>query len=200
MKKNMVYFILYVVLITELLIVITERDELDEAQEKVRKEMLKTIYKDEVQLKVANSTDFEIKKDNKFNVMITASGLVSEQEKKNVKYTVEVSPNSKSRPMGFPSSITNESIPGNFILQKDSTGNAVFIGAFDREGDYLFTVYAEVVRTAPSYMAAIPGLVAEFNKMMQEEDKLNVKTKPETFIIHAKALGGVQKAASEFRF
>ncbi|HPN38756.1 MAG TPA: hypothetical protein PL041_10150 [Melioribacteraceae bacterium] len=200
MKKNMVYFILYVVLITELLIVITERDELDDAQEAVRKEMLKTIYKDEVQLKVANSTDFEIKQGNKFNVMITASGLVSEQEKINVKYTIEVSPNSKVRPSAFPEKLDTESIPGNFVLQKDSTGNAIFIGSFEREGDYVFVVYAEVKRVAPSYMKEIPGLVEEFNTMMLEEKKLDVKTKLETFVIHAKALGGVKKAEAEYRF
>lgn len=200
MKKNMVYFILYIVLITELLIVITERDELDEAQETVRKEMLKTIYKDEVQLKVPNSTDFEIKKDNKFNVIITASGLVSDVEKQKIKYTIELSPNSKARYDAFPKPLTSDTTPGNFALQKDSTGNAFFIGSFDREGDYEFIVYAEVQREAPSYMAAIPGLIDEFKKMMLEENKLNVKTKIEKFVIHAKALGGVQKAAAEFRF
>lgn len=201
MKKNMVYFILYVVLITELLIVITERDELDETQESVRKEMLKTIYKEDVTLKVANSIDYEIKKDNKFNVIITVSGLVSEKEKGSIVYKIKVSPNSRIKPIGFPEELNTIS-PVNeiFILEKDSTGNASFQGAFDREGDYIFTVIAEVKRSAPAYMASIPGLTEEFEKLMREEKKLEVTTKPETFVIHAKSLGGVQKAAAEFRF
>ncbi len=200
MKKNMVYFILYVVLITELLIVITERDELDEAQESVRKEMLRTIYKEDVALKVANSIDYEIKKDNKFNVIITATGLVSEMEKANIVYKIKVSPNSKVRPTGFPDELNTNSVSGLYVIERDSSGNASFQGAFDREGDYIFTVVAEVKRVAPTYMMAIPGLVQEFEKMMKEDNKLEVTTKPETFVIHAKSLGGVQKAAAEFRF
>lgn len=201
MKKNMVYFILYVVLITELLIVITERDELDEAQEKVRTEMLKTIYKEPIQLKVPSTVDYEIKRDNKFNVIITASGLVSEQEKLEVKYYINIDPVSKNRPSNWPSGGFNStSIAGTYALEKDSSGNAVFTGALDREGDYVFSVYAEVTRSAPLYMQALPGLIEEFKLFMEETNQLNVKTQEQKINLHARSLGGVQKSSAEIRF
>ncbi|MFH0733779.1 MAG: hypothetical protein V1773_04290 [bacterium] len=201
MKKNMVYFILYVVLITELLIVITERDELDEAQENVRTEMLRTIYKDPVEIKVPLSVDYEIKNQNSFNIVLSASGLVSEEEKQTIKYYIDVDPTSKVRPSNWPSiGLNSTSIAGTYAIEKDSSGNAIFVGSLDREGDYIFNVYAEVTRTAPSYMKALPGLVEEFKLFMEETNQLNVKTKAALVNLHARRLGGVQTSAAEIRF
>ncbi len=201
MKKNMVYFILYVVLITELLIVITERDELDEAQEKVRTEMLRTIYKEPVEIKVPFSVDYEIKNQNKFNVVLSASGLVSVEEKQAIKYYINIDPSSKVRPSNWPGDgINSASIAGTYAIEKDSSGNAIFSGMLDREGDYVFTIYAEVTRTAPSYMKALPGLVDEFKLFMEETNQLNVKTKTALVNLHARRLGGVQTSAAEIRF
>ena len=44
-NKNVVYFVLYIVILTELLIVITERDELEEVEHQIRDKMLTTLAK-----------------------------------------------------------------------------------------------------------------------------------------------------------
>jgi hypothetical protein len=202
MKKNMVYFVLYVVLITELLIVITERDELEEKEHSVRDKMLNSLadsYKRPVLLAIPNRrTDYDVgaKENGGAVVVMTPVGLVSDEEKKGVEFYVDVVPGSRT-PSDWPSGgLTSKNGNDVYKLIKTDDGNAQFLAKLSSEGEYSFRAYCKVERKLPSYLPDF--LLADLAKRVGEQ---KVSTSPkEEFLIVAKRQGGVKKQGVEFLF
>ena len=200
MKKNMVYFVLYVVLITELLIVITERDELQAVEHQIRDKMLNTladIYKKPLLLTIPEKvSDFSIGSKQPKKVVLTPAGLFSEAEKNNVIFFVDIDPESKARPAGWPQGGISLDKPfESFRIEKEND-NGVFIADFDRAGEYTFTAYCQVERVLPDYLP--DKLLEELREQVGEQ--LFQKSDPEGFMINAKSIGGLKKKEAEIYF
>ena len=192
MKKSLVYFILYLVLLTELLVVITERDEFEEAQNEVRHKMLSSMaasYKSPLLLAIPQAkTDFNLgDPDNKEVVVVmTPIGLVSDEEKKSVEFSVALAPGSP-RPTGWPDGgLTIGSNNETFQIVRSEDGNGKLVGKIETAGEFQFNAYCKVERQLPSYL---PNFLLEALKEMVGEQK--TATSPvQHFSISAKRQGG----------
>ena len=203
MKKNMVYFVLYIVLISELLMVIVERDDLLDQEEAIRDKMLATIaesYKKPVLLNIPEvKSDYSIKTKNQEpkKIVMTPIGLVSDKEKANIHYTVVIDPKSKSTPVGWPKTgITDETKNDKYFINKNSDGSAVFNALLTRPGKYTFIAQFKVKRELPSYL---PDFLQKELKELVAENLEAISPKV-AFTINAKRLGGVKKKEVEFSF
>lgn len=198
MKKNMVYFVLYVVLITELLIVITERDELEEKEHEVRDKMLATIaesYKKPVLLSIPQAeSDYNINNEEPHSIVMTPLGLVSDEEKQNVSYTINVVGN--STPRNWPSGgLTNESVNDAFQIELNQDGSAIFKAEFSSTGTYTFEAYFSVERELPQYLPDY--LLEELEHMIGTQKE--AKSEAAQFQVKTTS-GGVQKKQEEIFF
>ncbi|MBN8546959.1 MAG: hypothetical protein J0L60_12580 [Ignavibacteria bacterium] len=180
MKKSQVYFIMYIVLITELLIVITERDELMEKEEQIKIKMISSIadqYKRDIELTAPIPySEWQIGTDS-VKIPISATGLVSDEEKKSSVYVVK-SDGGKSPGSGaFPSELTSASPAGPYSIVKDVNGNATIeILKVTSIGEYEFTAYLKVKRQLPTYLPAF--LLEELKKASGFKEGQEVTTKP----------------------
>jgi hypothetical protein len=200
MKKNMVYFVMYLVLIVELLIVITERDELEEKEVLIRDKMLNTLvesYKQPLILSIPQRTsDYDLASKDPIKVVLTPAGLVSDAEKEHLKFYVNIDKSSKSIPAGWPSKgITLSDSTSHYKLHREN-GNAVLVADFSKDGDYKFVAYCTVVRQFPEYLPeylldALSEKVGEFKTATSGTEKFEIKVK---------ALGGVNKKSAEISF
>ncbi len=203
MKKNMVYFVLYIVLISELLMVIVERDDLLDQEEAIRDKMLATIaesYKKPVLLNIPEvKSDYSIKNKNQEpkKIVMTPIGLVSDKEKANVHYLIVLDPKSKSVPKGWnKDGITDETKNDKYFITKNPDGSAVFNALLTKPGKYSFIAQFHVKRALPDYLPDF--LISELKKMVGENlEAVSPKVK---FTINAKRLGGVKKKEVEFSF
>lgn len=195
MKKNMVYFVLYIVLLSELLIVITERDELQEAENQIRDKMLKTLaenYKQPLMLSVPQKeSNFKLGSVEPMRVVLTPSGLVSENEKKHLTVKIELAKGSKVKPKNWPEGgiVTGMDNP-DFRIVKEN-GNAIFMANFDKQGDYRFEAECEVEREFPDYL---PEKLKTALKEMVGDLKV-AKSNMEPFIVKASETGVDRKKA-----
>ncbi len=198
MKKNMVYFVLYIVLLSELLAVITERDELQEVENQIRNKMIATIatmYKKPVFISIPEKhSEYNIKSEEPQKIIITPVGLYSDKEKKNVKFVVTLQRDSKVPPSWPSGGVTNNTQNKNFNIILEN-GNAVFSAKLTDQGDYKFNVFCELNRELPEY------LPERLLKILRDEignTNLHQKSKVETFDINAKATGGLKKKEVKF--
>lgn len=199
MKKNMVYFVLYVVLLTELLVVITERDELEAKDHEIRDKMINTLaesYKQPLLLTIPQKhSDYNLASKEALNVVLTPAGLVSDEEKKDLKFYVDVDPSS-SRPANWPQGgITFEKGNEQFKLYRQN-GNAVFSAKISNAGEFKFKAYCETEREFPSYL---PDYLMDSLKVRVGNLKM-ARSDKEDFSITAKALGGVETKKAEIFF
>ena len=138
-NKNVVYFIMYVVLITELLIVITERDELEEKEHAVRDKMLASIAKSYAQpvilfLPVKEAT-YNVKSKDPSKTILTPLGLVSSGEKQSVVYHIDVAEESRRTPPNWPDGgITSDNGTDLYNIQKNTDGSALFLATLKNAG------------------------------------------------------------------
>ncbi|MBI2417879.1 MAG: hypothetical protein HYV28_08250 [Ignavibacteriales bacterium] len=200
---KMLYFVLYIVLIVELLIVITERDELEEVEAHIRTNMLGSIansYKLPIQLSVTpKALDYNVgaTENNDATVVLSVVGLVADEEKKEVKYHVDVDPSSKV-PDGWPSGgVSTGDGTEKYKVLNDEQGNATFLAKINSEGDYKFIAQCQVDRKFPEYLHGTPLLdslkvmVGNLTTAISNKDK---------FAISAKRQGGVKKAGAQIVF
>ncbi len=200
MKKNMVYFVMYIVLITELLIVITERDDLQEAENQIRDKMLTTlaqIYKKPILLSVPELySDYNLGNKTPKKVVMTPLGLYSDQEKKNVEFVITLAPKSP-KPLGWPAggvtSDTNK-VNNHFKIIKQG-GNAIFAAQFRKPGKYKFQAYCQVKRVLPDYL---PDRLLKALKKQIGNTNLNQKSNTVDFTVNAKRIGGLRKKAAKW--
>ncbi len=200
MKKNMVYFVMYLVLIVELLIVITERDELEIKESLIRDKMLNTLvesYKQPLILSIPQRTsDYNLSSKEPIRVVLTPAGLVSDTEKKNLKFYISIEEKSRKVPINWPKTgITLNDSTEQFKVFREN-GNAVFIADFNRSGNYKFSAYCTVDREFPSYL---PNYLLEILRERVGEFKTAISG-IEKFEIKVKALGGVKKKRAEISF
>lgn len=200
MKKNMVYFIMYLVLIVELLIVITERDELEEREALIRDKMLNTLvesYKQPLILSIPQRvSDYNLNSKEPIRVVLTPAGLVSDAEIKNLKFYVNVKEQSRKKPRGWTrKGITLEDSLDNFKMIREN-GNAVLIAKFKRPGNYKFNAYCTVERAFPPYLPdyLLDSLHARVGEFKTATSGL------ENFEVRVKAIGGVKKKRAEISF
>ncbi len=201
MKKNMVYFVLYIVLISELLMVIVERDDLLDQEEAIRDKMLVTIaesYKKPVMLIIPEKfSDYNIKNKEPKRVVMTPIGLVADKEKQNVIYFIDVKKGSKNIPPRWPKGgITSNDKNSNYFITKNPDGSAIFNAVLKTQGLYTFEAYFKVKRELPSYLPDF--LQEELRKMIG--NKIEAVSPKAEFTVNAKRVGGVKKKEVEFEF
>jgi hypothetical protein len=200
MNKSMVYFVMYLVLIVELLIVITERDELEEKETLIRDKMLNTLvesYKQPLILSIPQRTsDYNLNSKEPIRVVLTPAGLVSDLEKKNLEFYLNIDSKSKRKPNNWPENgITLNDSTTHFKMVQEN-GNAVFIADFKKTGDFIFNAYCTVEREFPSYL---PDYL--YDSLSARVGEFKIATSDvENFKIKVKALGGVKKKRAEISF
>ncbi len=194
----MVYFVLYIVLITELLIVITERDELQEVEHQIRDKMIATLaemYKTPIILSVPDKfSDYNLASKEPKRVVFTPIGLNSEQEKKNVKFFITMAEGSKT-PKGWPEGGVTPDNQNEYFSVKTEDGNAVFVANFQNPGKFVFSVKCEVDRVLPDYL---PEKLLEELKKEIGEANLHQESEPVEFVVNAKRIGGLKKKEVKF--
>lgn len=196
----MVYFVLYVVLITELLVVITERDELDAKDYEIRDKMLNTLaesYNQPLILSVPqHKSEYNVGSKDGMRVTLITSGLVTEEERKQQDFFVDISPSSKSIPSDWPrGGISSKNAGRKYRIYRDN-GGAVFSAEFSSPGEYTFAAYSMVERRFPLYL---PEFLLNTLKEKVGENRI-AKSKKTEFIITAKGAGSVKKKDSEMFF
>jgi hypothetical protein len=199
-NKNVVYFVLYIVILTELLIVITERDELEEVEHQIRDKMLTTLakmYQQPVILDIPqrNST-YDLNSKNEMRIVLSPTGLVSDREKENYRVVVDLDENTKRRIGNWPKGGVSENSSNDKYRIVKENGNAIFIAKFDREGEFNFKAFCEVERELPDYL---PEYLLDSLRAMVGELRL-AKSSPENFSITAKKTDGVNKKEAEVSF
>ncbi|NUN07641.1 MAG: hypothetical protein HUU54_00520 [Ignavibacteriaceae bacterium] len=198
--SKMLYFVLYVVLITELMIVITERDELEEKEHAIREKMLASIansYKQPVLLTATpKALDFDItnKDAGSAQITLTTVGLVSDEEKADVEFTVNVARGSQAPP-GWPAGGISCKNPGKSANYKitNINGNGKLELKLTSSGEFNFVAKCTVERKLPGYL---PDYLLDDLKTMIGEQKVAVSN-DETFKVSAKAGSGVQRRGVE---
>jgi hypothetical protein len=191
---------MYLVLIVELLIVITERDELEEKETLIRDKMLNTLvesYKQPLILSIPQRTsDYNLNSKEPIRVVLTPAGLVSHAETKNLEFYISMDNKSKKIPSRWPANgISLNDSTTNFKMIKEN-GNAVFIANFKKAGDYKFNAYCTVEREFPDYL---PDYL--YDSLSARVGKFKVATSEvENFKIRVKTLGGVKKKRAEISF
>ncbi len=189
--KSMVYFVLYIVLLSELLIVITERDEYEEMERKVRDSMVVNIgeaLKQPLVLQVDKITSREKGNKEYTAVNLKAIGLVSREERTSIKYTINVQKGTRVPP-GWPSEgLTLDNPTDTYKVERDPDGGGKFFLKLDAEGEYKFVANCEVTRQVPSYL---PDFL---QKALAESmgDKKEAKSEYENFSVTI-TTKGVQK-------
>lgn len=191
---------MYLVLIVELLIVITERDELDEKEHLIRDKMLNTLaesYKQPLVLTIPQRTsDYNLKSKEPLKVVLTPVGVVSTSEKKNLEFFINIDKKSRYKPTGWPKGgLTLNNSTKNFKLIREN-GNAVFVANFKKEGRYKFTAYCQLEHEFPDYL---PAYLLDSLKARVGEFKV-AKSNTEKFSVKASTLGGVKKKRAEISF
>jgi hypothetical protein len=181
--------------------VIVERDDLLEQEEAIRDKMLATIaesYKKPVLLNIPEQySDYNIKNKEPKKVVMTPIGLVSDKEKQNIQYYIDVVKGSKYRPTGWPKGgITIDNKTDKYFITKNSDGSAVFNAMLTLPGVYKFYAYFKVKRELPAYLPDF--LQQELAHMIGE--KLEAVSPKVEFTINAKRIGGVKKKEVEFDF
>jgi hypothetical protein len=200
MKKNMVYFVLYIILIAELLVVITERDELQAVEFEIRNKMLTTLaenYKSDIYLSIPEKeSEYSLGAKENVRVVLTPIGLTSEKEKENIEFFIDIAEDSKNIPPNWPKGGINLStLNEDYNIEKEE-GNGVFIAKFSRIGSYKFVAYCQVQRVLPEYLPE--NLLEELKREVGEN--LIKKSNLEDFIINAKSFGGLEKKEAKIIF
>ena len=158
MNKHKVsfYFVLYLVVLVELLAVIIERDT-NELELKERLKEYETIqdsvislYRRPIKLTVQKETDWLVSSRDSLHILISVSNLQTPEEKADVKYYI------KAR--------TNQNRAYYNVITDKVTGNGHFYFRTNIAGRFTFDTYCLVSRKLPKYL---PDIVLEgiFNKI-----------------------------------
>jgi len=204
MKKSMVYFVLYIVILVELLIVITERDDLEKIEHEIRDKMISSLarsYSQPIVLQIPQrDSDYSLKNKEPHKIVMAPAGLVSDEEKQKVKYFIDVAPDSKRKPAGWPDGgITSFQQNGDKFVIQANNGNAVFMADFKNVGSYKFVAYCEVERELPGYLTdhLLEQLKEELHYTGENEE---IKSEVVDFSVNVSSGGGVKTKAADVLF
>ena len=141
------YFVLYLVVLVELLAIIVERDN-NELELKARLKEYETIqdsvislYRQPVQVYIQRETDWSIVKNDSLHIIISVSGLQTPEEKASVKYFI--------KPLLRTGKFTFS------VFTETKTGYGNFYFKTNDAGAYDFKVYCLIRRKLPKYLPAI---------------------------------------------
>ncbi len=206
-KGVMIYFVLYIVLITELLVVITERDDLHEEEQQimnglaghVRQTLDQSLRIDIPMEAISQAVDPATGK-SRFDITLIPKGLVSEVEQKNIQYFVSIPDGPK--PRGWEENFSLNSIDqyseeAKFKLHKQSDGFGKLEVLLDRNDprSINFQAYFTVNRNLPSYIDSLPVLKRFVLKGLDPNlsdkyvNNLDETSKEVTFTIRADQIG-----------
>ncbi len=142
------YFVLYLVVLVELLAVIIERDSTElELQARLNEyatiqDSIISLYSQPILLDVQEETDWLISSKDSVHILISVSNLHSLEEKSGVQYYIT----------------TNDE--GNYynVFVDKTTGNGNFYFKTNKNGIYNFDVYCKLRRQLPRYL---PDIIIE---------------------------------------
>ncbi|GAB4297813.1 MAG: hypothetical protein Kow0098_22490 [Ignavibacteriaceae bacterium] len=169
MGKNKVsfYFVLYLVVLVELLAVIIERDN-NESELKARIKEYETIqdsvialYSKPISLHVQENTDWLITGRDSLHILVTVSNLQTDEEKSGVEYFVTPVRTNAVNPSVY-----------NIVTNKE-TGDGDFYFRTLNGGKFRFSVYCRVNRQFPKYLPDIimEGITSKIgNKILVHSD------------------------------
>ncbi len=176
-RKVSFYFVLYLVVLVELLAVIIERDN-SELELKKRLSEYETIqdsiiasYNEPISLTVQKSTDWLITNQNdSLHLIISVSNLQTAEEKASVRYY-------------FVDDKQNENTTSRYSIFTDKkTGNGHFYFKSNSSGTSYFNVYCLVQRKFPKYL---PDIILE-GIAQKVGDQFNVRSDTVDFKINTK--------------
>ncbi len=176
-RKVSFYFVLYLVVLVELLAVIIERDN-SEIELKKRLSEYETIqdsiiasYNEPISLTVQKSTDWLITNQNdSLHLIISVSNLQTAEEKASVRYY-------------FVDDKRNENTASSYSVFTDKkTGNGHFYFNTNSSGTSYFNVYCLVQRKFPKYL---PDIILE-GIAQKVGDQFNVRSDTVDFKINTK--------------
>lgn len=156
-KKISFYFVLYLVVLVELLAVIIERDE-SELELKARLREYETIqdsvissYSQPILLTVQEVTNWLIMGRDSLHIVISVSNLQTPEEKAGVRYFFIDDKTNSIRSLDF------------LIITDKKTGNGHFYFKPKNAGTFNFNVFCLVRRKLPKYLPAVilEGIIAK---------------------------------------
>ncbi len=142
------YFVLYLIVLVELLAVIIERDT-SEQQTKSRLSQYETVtdslikmYQLPILISVQKETNWTITNKDSLGILISVSELQTPREKEKVKFHL------KLKDSNLPWS-------SNHVVLDSRTGNGSFYFTEKKPGEYTYNVYCTVHRAIPKYLPNI---------------------------------------------
>ncbi len=166
------YFVLYLVVLVELLAVIIERDN-TEIELKARLKEYETIqdsvislYKQPVSIHIQEETDWIITENDSLHILVSVSNLQTPEERASVLYFVEP--------------LVNEGRYSYSLYTDTKTGYGHFYFKTKEAGTYSFNVFSVIKRKLPSYLPAIvlEGIFTRIgNDFTTFSDTVNFKIK-----------------------
>jgi hypothetical protein len=172
MKRSKVpfYFVLYLVVLVELLAIIIERDSTElELQARLNEyatiqDSIISLYRQPIVLDVQEKTDWLISSKDSAHVLISISNLHTLEEKAGVQYFI------------------NSNEDGNYynVYVDKKTGNGNFYFKTNKNGAYNFDVFCKLRRQLPRYLPdiIIEGIIAKVGTdYIATSDTLSFKIK-----------------------
>ena len=166
------YFVLYLVVLVELLLVIVERDD-TESQLKERLAEYATIqdsvialYSRPILLDVEKETEWEISGRDSLHLIVSVSNLQTPEEKTDVQYFVHTG--------------DEENDSYHKLVTDKKTGNGNFYFRTNKNGTYNFNVHCQLRRQLPRYLPQVilDGIFAKVGTDFKaSSDTVNFKIK-----------------------
>ena len=141
------YFVLYLVILVELLLVIVERDSTEHelkarlAEYATIQDSVISLYSKPIVLNVQEEKEWLISQRDSVHIIISVSNLQTPEEKSAVKYFITPEK-------------TNQGEYFNIMTDRN-TGNGNFYFKTNKTGTYNFSVYCTLKRQLPSYLPKI---------------------------------------------
>jgi hypothetical protein len=170
-QRNFFYFLLYLVVAVELLVVIMDRDD---AEEDLIKLVLKTLEQPPA-LTVSPINQWVTLRDD--SVVVSIAGLKTLEEKSSLQFRLI----DRNTPQGYSVDVVKDT----------ATGMGKFFGKFSVEGEYTFEVYCEVDRRLPD------NLPEAIRRKIEERNGIKVRLSSDTAMFLVR-VGTVSPPGSKF--
>lgn len=186
MSKNIVYFVLYIIILSEVLIVIVERDEYEEQIKTMVKEMLEG-YKQEFKIELPTGDKYTIdtRQPNDLPILITPTGINSKSD--SLVYVVRQKSGSRFVKVDKDSLVAgidvNSAEPIYIMLDENKQAKLMVKPTYFSPGQYNLQVIAYLKRVLPPTIKG--DFLKEVNKILNA-DKI-VASEVKSFEINVKS-------------